>query len=442
MAWWPDERTIWRWHFFAGLFCLPFVAWLSLTGTIYLFKPQVDAWIDWRFDHRPPVAAPADPVRIASAALAAEPGGRLDSYELPSAAGAVARVLVERHGEVHRVYVDPGSLAILKTVAEEDRFERLVFRLHGQLLLGNAGSVVIEMVASWTFVLVATGLYLWWPRRAPSGAGARGAGGVLYPRLRQRGRLRLRDIHAVGGMWVSGLLVLFLVSGLPWSFVWGNALQAAQHRMQAATAAAGWEIGASPAERAAPDAGASSMPGMDMPGAAPLAVPSLAGLDAALRTAARLDLARPVMVVPPARPGGLWRIRSDAQDRPRRETVTVSSSGEVVSRQGFAGRKLVDRVVGYGVAMHEGQLFGWANQLLNLVFALTLLTVSTAACLMWLRRRPPGRLGALPARASRRVGVGAIVAMVVLGAMLPELGVALLVVWGLSLRRREAGVAA
>lgn len=41
-ALWPDRRTLWRWHFFAGLFCLPFVAFLSLTGTVYLFKPQID----------------------------------------------------------------------------------------------------------------------------------------------------------------------------------------------------------------------------------------------------------------------------------------------------------------------------------------------------------------------------------------------------------------
>ncbi|MFT8816373.1 PepSY domain-containing protein, partial [Acetobacter fabarum] len=43
--------TLWRWHFFSGLFCLPFVAFLSLTGAVYLFKPQIDDWIDWRYDH-------------------------------------------------------------------------------------------------------------------------------------------------------------------------------------------------------------------------------------------------------------------------------------------------------------------------------------------------------------------------------------------------------
>ena len=30
-------RRIWRWHFYAGLIALPFVALLSVTGMIYLF---------------------------------------------------------------------------------------------------------------------------------------------------------------------------------------------------------------------------------------------------------------------------------------------------------------------------------------------------------------------------------------------------------------------
>lgn len=40
------HRTVWRWHFYAGLFCVPFVIILSLTGAAYLFKPQVEAFLD------------------------------------------------------------------------------------------------------------------------------------------------------------------------------------------------------------------------------------------------------------------------------------------------------------------------------------------------------------------------------------------------------------
>jgi uncharacterized iron-regulated membrane protein len=36
-------RTVWRWHFYAGLFVIPFILMLATTGIIYLFKPQLDA---------------------------------------------------------------------------------------------------------------------------------------------------------------------------------------------------------------------------------------------------------------------------------------------------------------------------------------------------------------------------------------------------------------
>ena len=46
-----DHRTVWRWHFYAGLFCIPFVLWLAITGTIFLFHPQIQQWLDRPFDH-------------------------------------------------------------------------------------------------------------------------------------------------------------------------------------------------------------------------------------------------------------------------------------------------------------------------------------------------------------------------------------------------------
>ncbi|OUJ14462.1 hypothetical protein HK27_13690, partial [Acetobacter orientalis] len=149
---WPDRRTLWRWHFFAGLFCLPFVAFLSLTGAVYLFKPQIDDWIDWRYDHQP-IALSSSPERDVQAALSAVPQGVFLAYELPRTSQSAARVLVSRpDGQAVRVYVDRNTHTVLDTVLEENRFERLVFRLHGQLLLGNVGSVIMEMVASWTIV--------------------------------------------------------------------------------------------------------------------------------------------------------------------------------------------------------------------------------------------------------------------------------------------------
>ena len=38
-------RLVWKWHFLAALFVLPFMAMLSLTGGVYLYKDQNNNWI-------------------------------------------------------------------------------------------------------------------------------------------------------------------------------------------------------------------------------------------------------------------------------------------------------------------------------------------------------------------------------------------------------------
>lgn len=35
-------RTVWRWHFYAGIIFAPFLFILAVTGAIYLFKPQIE----------------------------------------------------------------------------------------------------------------------------------------------------------------------------------------------------------------------------------------------------------------------------------------------------------------------------------------------------------------------------------------------------------------
>ncbi|MFN0056371.1 MAG: PepSY-associated TM helix domain-containing protein, partial [Planctomycetales bacterium] len=173
---WPDYRAVWRWHFYAGLFSIPFVIVLSLSGAVYLFKPQIEAWSERTYDHlavEGPPAAAADQIR---AALAAVPGASLNSYELPQAPDSATRVIVRYEGENVRVYLHPVTGAVLHTFPENDRLMRVLFRLHGELLMGDRGSMLVELAASWAIIMILTGLCLWWPRQS------QGMGGIVYPR--------------------------------------------------------------------------------------------------------------------------------------------------------------------------------------------------------------------------------------------------------------------
>src|SRR3546814_3403235 len=63
------------------------------------------------------------------------------------------------------------------------------------------------------------------------------------------------------------------------------------------------------------------------------------------------------------------------------------ATGIEVSRTGFADKHVIDRVVGVGIAWHEGQLFGWINQLIGVLTAAALFTLAVSGFLMWRRRK-------------------------------------------------------
>ena len=182
---WPDYRAVWRWHFYAGILCIPFVVFLSITGAIYLFKPQIEAAMDHDLNHRPGPQSHA-PSEAVGVALKSHPGWTLHAYQLPTGPDAAAQIILGREGVERRVGIDRADLSILRDTQEDLQPMKLISRLHGELLLGDRGSNIVELAASWAIVLIVSGLYLWWPRSTVSLAG------VIYPRFDAGSRLLLR----------------------------------------------------------------------------------------------------------------------------------------------------------------------------------------------------------------------------------------------------------
>jgi len=417
-------RTLWRWHFYAGLFVLPFILILSLTGAAYLFKPQIERWEERDYIGLG-MAGAASPHAQADAALAAFPGASFHAYRLPREDGDAAMIhLGMPDGKTMRdVFVSPQG-RMLGSINPENRIAAMLSRFHGSLMIGTIGDRLVELAASWAIVMILTGLYLWWPR-------GRGPSGVIWPRIGNGGRVFLRDLHAVTGFWVSGLALVLLVTGLPWAGVWGSAFRLVRAEMGWVQGAQNWKIGAGGGHgpHAAHDHGA--MMRQKAAAAPPVA------LDRIVAKARAEHMAFPVLVLPPGAPqtfgpptGQVWTVKSEAQNRPLQRSVTFDmTSGEEVSRSGFAARHPIDRVINYGIAWHEGQLFGWVNQLIGLLTAAGLVTLSVSGFLMWRRKKPAGQLGAPPsppAPAKLRV-VAAVI--LILAALIPMLAASLILLW-------------
>lgn len=426
-------RTVWRWHFYAGLFAIPFIIFLSITGSLYLFRPQVETWLDRPFDTMA-TAQTAPPSQVVDVVLAQNPGWMLRGYQLPRGDHSAAQVILTRKGVERRFYVDRSDLRILKTVGEEDRPMRVLFWLHGELLSGKRGSNLVELAASWGIIMILTGLYLWWPRNVT------GLGGVLYPRLGRGSRTVLRDIHAVTGLWVSIFALGFLMSGLPWANNWGHYLKAVRGLTGAVAITQNWTTGSADERQAreARDVSAQhamamgdhamhDMPGMVMAGDGAMMVPP--GLDTVFAVAQRLDLAAPVVLTPATDGSAIWTAASQTQNRPHRATVRLDGlTGHVVSRTDFSQLYWLDRLIGFTTAAHEGQLFGWFNTLLNLALAISLITVCVSAVVMWWRRRAPDSLGAPVAQRAAAWSWGLGLVVLLLGVLLPEFLASLLLV--------------
>lgn len=432
---WPDYRAVWRWHFYAGLFCIPFVIVLSLSGAMYLFKPQVEAWNDAPYDNLTVTGSPATAEQQTRAALAALPGSTLSFYELPTSPNSAVRVVVRQKGEAIRVYLHPETLKVLHTFPEQERFMRFLFRLHGELLMGDRGSMLVELAASWTILLIVTGLYLWWPRNAS------GMGGVAYPRWHMGSRILWRDLHSVTGVWVSTLALILLLSGLPWAKFWGSYFKSVRQLTQTADMQQDWTVGA---ER--PSAGGSRQGGAsgDSHAGGEHAAPArgsgrrgsggptpkdLTAIDRIVNTIQPLGLQPPVQIAPPASGSQDWTAKSMTANRPWRVNLVVNgTTGAIVSREDFKDRHLIDQIVGTGIALHEGQLFGWPNQLLGLLTAAGLLLLCVSSVVLWWRRRDQGVLGAPKVLATPRVSVGLGVLTVLFAVFLPLFGASLLLV--------------
>lgn len=408
-------RLLWRWHFYAGLICIPFVIWLAVTGSIYLFRPQIDAWVDRDVAVLQRTGTPATQDAVVAAAIAAVPGSTLAGIMLPEYPDQAARVLVSDHGVRTRVYLHPDTLAVIRTVSDDSTWDKIVQKLHGELLIGNTGSIMVELAASWAIVMVLTGLYLWWPRSA------KGLAGVLYPRIGQGAKRFWRDLHAVVGVWVSVFALFLLITGMPWALVWGNGFKMVRDWTGTAPISKDWFTSSTDehAEHMRQDAGAAA--GMEH-------MHHGASLDTIVTNARALNLAPPVIVTPPKKSEPYWWAKSNAQNRPQRADVALSAmTGEVARRDTFGSKHIIDQIVGYGIAAHEGQLFGPVNQILGVLTALGLVTLCVSAFIMWRRRAPDGMLGAPPPIPDVRIGLGLAVIIVIAGVLLPVLGASLLV---------------
>ena len=112
-------------------------------------------------------------------------------------------------GSTRDAYVDPYGPTYLGSLNPDTTLSGYAVRLHGELMTGHVGDLVIELGACWAMVMALTGYYLF----------------VKGRRARRRAKQKLRSRHGYVGLFVGLGLLMLIVSGLPWTGVWGTKVQ-------------------------------------------------------------------------------------------------------------------------------------------------------------------------------------------------------------------------
>ena len=200
----------WRWHFYAGIFVIPFLIILAVTGLMMMFITQFDG----RDGEKIAVTVEGKglPVSQQAEVALAEVPGQVVEWIGPKAEDLATVFRIKTDAGQRLVAVDPYAGQVLEIWDRRAGWYDLADNIHSTLLIGTTGDRILEIAAGLSLVLVLTGLYLWWPR------GNAMAGFV--PNLQARGRALWKSLHAVVGFWMSLLLVVVLISGLSWAGVW------------------------------------------------------------------------------------------------------------------------------------------------------------------------------------------------------------------------------
>ncbi|ALN73493.1 PepSY domain-containing protein [Aureimonas sp. AU20] len=432
-------RAVWRWHFYAGLFVLPFLISLSITGGLYLFRDEIDTFV--HADLKRVVAEDgadlAAPSRLVAAALDAVPGTAVKYTQNAGPTSSAEITVKSAGGEKRVVYLDPYDARVLGSLPDQGTIMWTVRHLHSLRFFGPVARGLIEITAGWSILLVVTGLYLWWPRGRKEG--------VVTVRGTPKKRVFWRDLHAVAGSMLGVFIVFLAVTGMPWSQVWGGKVNEWANGSNFGYPS-GVRVDVPMSGQRLSDEGPVgwSLQQAEVPlsGATPFRTPI--GLDRAVAVFDTLGLYRGYSVNLPTRPTGVYTGSVYPDDLTQQRVVHLDQyTGEPLLDMSYADYGPLGRSLEWGINVHLGQEFGWFNQWFLAAVCVGNVALAVSAGVMWWKRRPSRSMGVPPLPKDTSVFRGLLVLLAIGGVLFPLVGASLLVMllldWTMTrLRARRA----
>jgi len=365
-------------HLVAGVLAGSVIFLMSVTGTLLMYERQLIAWGDRAYRSAPPAPdAPRMPLEaLAGLVTAANPGSPITSILMSAEADAPVTVVLGRQ----TVFVGAYSGAMLGEPSRGGvrRTMSTLREWHRWLAISGENRSVARLITGWSNALflfiVMSGFYLWFPRKWTQAA----VRAVTLFNGRLSGKARDFNWHNVIGVWSCVPLFFVVITAMPISFPWANAL------LFRAVGEAPPRPGPPPAARE----GAAARPREER---RPATV-GFGGIDASwARAAQQVPGWRTISLRVPSEPDApfLFTIdRGDGGQPQLRDTLTVARNGDVVRFEPFASQTLGRRLRSISRFTHTGEALGLVGQTVaGLVSAGGAAMVWTGLALTWRRFR-------------------------------------------------------
>ncbi len=427
-------QSVWRWHFYAGLIFAPFLIILAFSGSVYLFKPQIEGML---YKDMLTVSSVGSQPMSADELIAkterAYPGTSITAITLSDDPKSTVTLSAVRDHAATTMHADPYTGTIKGIMNSDETFSAFFKKLHSQLVIGGTwANRLVELAACWAVILVVTGLYLWWPRNKAS------IMGTILPRLSKPGsRTFWRDLHAVPAFWLSLCILVLIATGLPWSGVLGGQIDRIANATHTNYPPYALSFLGKPESVTLTKNVAENVPWA----AENIPVPqSMSGgyvrlpIQDIIPIADRNEVLKPYTITMPQGQTGVYTI-STAHEQPGRDaTLHIDQySGAVLTDVRFADYGIMAKAITMGIALHEGRLFGMANQILGLLTCMGLIVIAVSSYFMWRKRKPQGKLGVPGKSIPRKIQVGVLLIMLLFGALMPLVGLSIVVILILDL---------
>ncbi|HEY0230391.1 MAG TPA: PepSY-associated TM helix domain-containing protein [Dokdonella sp.] len=355
----PFKRVLFRLHWICGLTAGLVLAVTGFTGGLLGFEEPLLRLLNPQLHIEAAARSALTPDRWVAAARAAQPQLQPRSVAWSGDDTAVAVRMARGKERGSDVLIDPYTGQVLGE-SRGEAFFQTVEQLHRTLAAGPVGKQIVGASTALLIVLILSGLYLRWPRRA------RSAAAWFRVDFRLKGRPFWWQLHAVAGTCLLFFYLLSALTGLWWSYdFYRNAVN-------------GLAGVTTPLRRPQPPGGDTDAPLLPLDGAWTsfrLAVPAASQATIALTS----KPATPIEI----------RYLTTASPHPRAFDTRKfdAASGAEIEHELYAelprGRRFVSSIY----PLHSGSLAGWPGRIVMAVAALLLPTFALTGLWLWLLRR-------------------------------------------------------